>query len=160
MRKSLRVLTVLGLVTGLLMAFTLPASATVHEIVASFCAATSETGSPTGHLHDPPGLTPAFLGGTSAADNIAQPLLSSGAFLDGTAEGHEPLFNPATEEFDLTVPSGETVLLVDETAPQVKLAGSGMFFYDPVTDVYVEIGLPTPESHPAFAHCPNLPELP
>lgn len=128
-----------------------PAQATIHEIVASFCAAIHEVQSPTGDIHDPPGLTPEELGGTSEADNIAQPLLSSGAFTASDAQGDEEVvFGPPTE-------AGDTLLSVNEDAPQVKLLGTDTFFYDAHGDVYVEIGQPDPD-FPGFKHCASLAE--
>lgn len=151
MRRSRRTLPTLGLATVLVFAVTAPASATIHEIVASYCAATHEVQSPTGDIHDPPGLTPEELGGTSEADNIAQPLLSSGAFTAAGADGDEEVvFGPPTEE-------GDTLLLIDEDERQVKLLGTDTFFYDAHGDVYVEIGQPDPD-FPGFKHCANLAE--
>ncbi len=146
MRRSRRTLPTLGLAATLVFAVTAPASATVHEIVASFCAAIHEVQSPTGDLHNPPGLTPEELGGTSEADNIAQPLLSSGAFTAAEADGDEEVvLGPATDE-------GDTLLLINEDKPQVKLLGTNTFFYDAHGDVYVEIGQPDPD-FPGFEHC-------
>lgn len=139
MRKSLRAVSIVGLVAGLMLAMAAPASATIHEIVASWCASTHEVPSPTGHLHDPPGLT-----GISNGDNIAQPLLATGAF--------EP--TSVDVDGDGTL---EPALVVDEDAPQVKLSGSGEFFQDPASGIWVEIGT-TDSDFAAFAHCPNLEE--
>lgn len=128
-----------------------PAQATIHEIVASFCAGIHEVQSPTGDIHNPPGLTPEELGGTNEADNIAQPLLSSGAFRAGEADGDETVvFGPSTEE-------GDTLLLINEDRSNVKLLGTDTFFYDSHADVYVEIGQPDPD-FPGFKHCANLAE--
>lgn len=140
MRKWLRIGSIFGMVVGLMLAMIAPASATIHEIVASFCADSHETSSPTTDLHDPPGLS-----GFSSADNVAQPLLASGAF-----------------EFTRTDVDGdgdmESALVIDEDAPQVKLSGSGDFFQDPMSGVYVEIGTTEGSDFPAFARCANLRE--
>lgn len=146
-----RIILTVFLTTGLVFAMTMPASGTIHEIVASFCAETHQVPSPTGDIHDPPGLTPAALGGTSAADNVAQPLLASGAFEVTTADGTENVVQgPPTQP-------GDTLLVIDEDAPHVKLIGTDHFFYDPGDDVYVEIGTPDP-NFPGFANCENLHE--
>lgn len=127
-----------------------PAQATIHEIVASWCAFSHEVASPTGDIHDPPGLSPEALGGTSEADNIAQPLLSSGAFNVVEADGDELLVAPIFP----TIEEGDTLLVINEDAPNVKLVGTGLFFYDAAADVYVELGEPDPD-FPAFANCAN-----
>lgn len=127
------------------------AQATIHETVASYCAGVHEVQSPTGEIHDPPGLTPEELGGTSDADNIAQPLLSSGAFTAVEADGDEEVeLGPDVEE-------GDTLLLINEDRSNVKLLGTDTFFYDSHGDVYVEIGQPDPD-FPGFEHCANLAE--
>lgn len=136
-----------GLITGTIT----PASATVHEIVASFCATTHEVPSPTGEIHDPPGLTPEAQGGTNSAENVAQPLLSTGAFEQAVADGSSDFLQANSDD---PVPAGAPVLLVDEDEPQVKLVGSGVFFFDPGEEVWVEIGNPDPD-FPAFQHCEN-----
>lgn len=145
-----RILLTATLTAGLVAATAIPATATIHEIVASFCASTHEVSSPTGALHDPPGLSPEILGGTSNADNVAQPLLASGALEPAVADGDETvvLGGPPTE-------AGDRLLVVDEDNPNVKLLGTGLFFYDPAHDVYVEIPEPDPD-FPAFANCPNV----
>lgn len=155
MRKFVNLLAVFSLATSMVFVFAAPASATIHEIVASFCADTHEVSSPTGDIHNPPGLTPTFLGGTSAADNVAQPLISSGAITVETADGTETLVDPATGEPNGTVPEGATILVINETTANVKLVGSGLFFFDPADNVYVEIGQPNPD-FAAFANCANL----
>lgn len=140
---------VAGLTAGLMVASTGAASATIHEIVASFCADSHEVPSPTGDIHNPPGLTPAALGGTSAADNTAQPLLASGVFEVTQADGDEfVVAGPATEP-------GDTLLVIDEDRPNVKFVGTGLFFFAAADQVYVEIGQPDPD-FPGFANCANL----
>lgn len=147
--------TIIAIVTAVatLFAMSLPASATIHEIVASYCATTHEVPSPTGEIHNPPGLTPEHLGGTSSAHNVARPLKSSGAFELGFADGSEDFLQANTDPAE-PVPDGAPVLLINEDKPQVKLLGSGFFFFDPGEEIWVEIGNPDPD-FPAFKHCEN-----
>lgn len=139
------------LTTGVVFAMTMPAAGTIHEIVASFCATTHEVPTPTGTTHNPPGLTPEHLGGTNSADNVAQPLFSTGAFEQTFADGSEDFLQANTDPA-VPVPDGAPVLVIDEDEPQVKLVGSGVFFFDGGEGIWIEIGNPDPD-FPAFKHC-------
>jgi len=104
-----------------------PASATVHEIVAQWCSG-----------HEP--LEPGGISGDSAADNFAQPLISTG-FVGDTVpfrDGFRVSFN-----FD---------------HPAAKVVGTGVFIVIGEIEglpLYLELIAPDP-NFPAFKSCPRL----
>lgn len=165
MRSRFRILSITGLVAGLMLAMVHPASATIHETVASFCASTYDTSSPTTHLHDPPGLTPSYLGGTSNADNIAQPLFASGIYEWETAEVGQTYLDVQAEA-PASFSGGEDLITINEDAPNLKL-DPGAFgplgaFIEVELDgetVYLQIALPTTDSHESLANCANFEPL-
>lgn len=110
-----------------------PAHATVHEIIAQWCA---------GHGPlDPPGIS-----GGSNADNFAKPLFASGFIGDPV-----PFDPPGDQAAGLLIP-------FDFDAPQSKTIGTGTYFaidQSPAGPVYIEQIAPDP-SFPAFRRCPRL----
>lgn len=125
--RALLVLAVVAVMTLILTAA--PASATIHELVASFCSGQ--------HVQDPPGVT-----GRSSADNFAQPLFATGV-VQGLA--------PYDADGD-SVPEA-VIVVFDFDHPAMKFAAGGG---DPVE---FAPGFFVPElvaDHPAFDHCPNF----
>jgi hypothetical protein len=109
----------------------LPASATVHEIVAQWCSGQDELA--------PPGIS-----GGSNADNFAKPLVATGFVGDPV-----PFTGPAGP--GLLVP-----FAYDH--PAAKVQGTGVFIVigsTPAGPLYLELIEPDP-SFPAFQHCPRL----
>lgn len=111
------------------------ASATIHEIVASFCAAVDHDGP--ADPHNPPGLS------RPGSKNFAQPLLATGVVQlvpvvgpDGPGlladiDGDHP-----ASKFD----DGGDLVKVDELPN-----GTPIYFHSEMIP-----------DHPAFEHCPNL----
>lgn len=108
-----------------------PASATVHEIVAQWCAG-----------HEP--LEPPGISGGSNADNFAKPLMANG-------------FAGTPVPFD--GPAGPGLLLdFDYDHPASKVRGTGIFVVigqTPAGPLYLELIEADPD-FPAFRHCPRL----
>lgn len=131
MRKLLVPFAIFGLLVAL---FPISASATVHEIVAQWCAGRGEL--------LPPGIT-----GESSADNFAQPLFASG-------------FATVVAPFDPPGAAlGPGVLIAfDFDHPASKIVGTGEFAQiDTLPDgtpVYVEV-FELDTGH-GFAHCKRL----
>ncbi|HKX67613.1 MAG TPA: hypothetical protein VJN29_10345 [Intrasporangium sp.] len=109
----------------------LPASATVHEIVAQWCSGQDELA--------PPGIS-----GGSNADNFAKPLSATGVVGDPVP---------------FTGPAGPGLLVpFDYGHPAAKVQGTGVFIVigaTPAGPLYLELIEPDP-SFPAFQHCPRL----
>lgn len=110
-----------------------PAHATVHEIVAQWCAGQGPL--------DPPGIS-----GGSNADNFAKPLFASGFV------GEPAPFDPPGDQ-----PAG-LLITFNYDVPQSKTVGTGTYFAigtTPAGPLYVEEIAPDPR-FPAFRHCPRL----
>jgi len=125
-RALIRCATVLIATAALALSAT-PANATVHEIVAQWCAG----GEPLG----PPGIT-----GGSNADNFAKPLLASG-FIEGVV----PFRDGFLIQFNYDNPNAKVVgtgvfVVVGEVEGK---------------PLYLELIEPNP-SFPAFRNCPRL----
>lgn len=128
-----RIFLAVAMATGLVL-MAAPASATIHDIVASWCSGQ--------HVQDPPGLT-----GQSnpKAGNFAKPLFATGVVslvpYDGDGD---------TVQDDL-------LLDIDDThaASKVQTTGNiiGPFPGPGGADLFVEESV---LSHPAFDNCPNL----
>jgi hypothetical protein len=108
----------------------LPASATVHEIVGQWCSG-----------HDD--LNPTGITGGSNAANFARPLVAKG-FVG------EPFFEPSL---------ACVLIPFNYDHPAAKVIGTGVFIQvdtlPDVTPVFIELIEPDPD-HPAIAHCVNL----
>lgn len=115
---------------GLVIAPAVPASATVHEIVAQWCSGQDPL--------DPPGIS-----GGSNADNFARPLVASG-FVTG-------------DLVPMTGSAGPGLLIeFDYDRPNSKVVGTGVFVVvDPSVPLYLELIAPSPD-FPAFKACPRL----
>ena len=173
----MRRLTVVLMALALAVGMSVPASATIHEVVASFCSNyefPEQSGHPTGDQHDPPGLT-------LHEHNLAQPLIASGMFAsfdiylpdEWLPEGDE---NP---EFVTTTTSLE--ILIDEDLFTVHFVEGdridgphNKFPWDGKTYLQLEVDVPvvvdgdlladTQEwifpkleaDHPAFERCPHF----
>lgn len=113
-----------------------PASATIHDIVASFCSGQ--------HVQDPPGLT-----GQSnpKAGNFAKPLFATGVVslvpFDSDGVGGPDAW---LVDIDDSHPASkvETTGDVDGPIPGAGPGGLDLYFEETVL------------SHPAFDNCPNL----
>lgn len=106
-----------------------PANATIHEIVAQWCAGKGEL--------QPPGI--------QSGGNFAQPVIANGfvgPVIAFDPPGAQPPGNLIT--FNYGVPSAKVV----GTGTYINVAPTG-------TPLYVEIITLDP-SFPAFAHCPRL----
>lgn len=105
-----------------------PASATIHEIVAQWCA---------GHgALDPPGLR--------GGKNFAQPVIANG-FVGGTVPFTGPAGPGLLIEFNFDHPAS-------------KVVGTGTYVVvgtTPAGPLYVQLIEPDPD-FPAFRHCPRL----
>lgn len=152
MRKVLRTLSIFGLTVGLVFAMTVPASAFIHEIVASHCSGGN------GNVN-PPGLTAESFGGTGNA--VAQPLFASGAYDVTEIDASETFLL-----IDLTAPPGTppttesgpaTLIELNDEQPQVKFSGLTIggepVFFSLGGGTYLQ--LPEPD-HTAFEHCKNF----
>ena len=136
----MRRLTVVLLALGLMVGVSVPASATIHEVVASFCSNyefPEQSGHPTGDQHDPPGLT-------LHEHNLAQPLIASGMFEEFVI--HLPL--PLGEATEVTTTTGLTIEL-DTTIPTVHFVEGeringphNKFPWDGETYLQLEVDIP------------------
>ena len=164
MRKKLTiVLTMVGLLT---VALPLPASAIIHELVASHCAG-HELPNNEANV-DPPGQL------NMRGNSFARALQATGIYdisFGVSSEGtlgldttnidpitEEPTFGPMPAPAPGTTPA---TVVVDNTRPNAKLGDSfiWVFFVDEeaAISVYIQI---YDLDHPAFDNCPNFHEGP
>lgn len=152
MKRTIILLTATLFVLG---ATALPASAIIHEIVASHCS-----GHPVDATVDPPGQ----LRFDGPGNSFARALQATGVYdiqfgvaqagvegLDTTTE--PPSFGPMPAPPDGTTP---VTVFVDNTRPSAKLGDDfiWVFFVEDGFAVYIQI---YELDHPAFEHCPNFP---
>ena len=135
MRRPRRMLTALGLAGALALATVAPASAAIHEIVASFCSGGS------GNL-DPGGQT------RFGERSFLRALQASGLYSIefGAVPAGQP--DPLPDTLPVTVD-------VDYSRPNSKFADAGGWLVFPAEGltVYLRAGVP---DHPAFDHCPAM----
>ena len=163
----MRRLTVVLMALVLAVGMSVPASATIHEVVASFCSNyefPEQSGHPTGDQHDPPGLT-------LHEHNLAQPLIASGMFegfdiyFPGEAVSVTDLeIEVDTDLFTIHFVEGERI-----NGPHNKFPWDGETYLQlevavPIFDEEGEVLFPTQEwifpkleaDHPAFERCPHF----
>lgn len=128
MRRVLLTLVAVALTAAATVLPTAPANATIHEIVAQWCAGKGEL--------QPPGI--------QSGKNFAQPVMANG-FIGPTV----PFVGPAGPGLLITF---------NYDVPPAKVVGTGQFIVigsTPAGPLYVELITPDPR-FPAFQHCPNF----
>lgn len=135
MRSPRRILTALGLAGALALGTVAPASAAIHELVASFCSGGNGNLDPGGQIR---------FGERSFLRALQASGLYSIAF--GTVPAGE---DPPT---DGSVP---VTIDIDYSRPNSKFADAGGWFVFSAEGltVYLRAGVP---DHPAFDHCPGM----
>lgn len=124
MKRLAIVLVLTALVVG---AAAVPASATIHEIVASFCSGRA--------VQDPPGVS------DPTRENFVQALEATGVI---TGVVFDPALGGLVVQFDLSPPAAKFALGTGFTQVGETPDGIPIFVPNLVFD------------HPAFAHCRNL----
>ena len=162
----MRRIAAVGMTVGLVAALSAaPASATVHEIVASFCSNNNvgaAPGHPTGDQHDPPGLT-------VHEHNLARPLLASGVFETFEVHFEESVTTRLGVEVDGLDPEVPTIYFVEgerineppnkfpwvDDATYVELHVD-LFLDGEVDQQWIFPKLDIDGDSPAFERCPNF----
>jgi len=128
MRKLTTVLAGLALTAAVTVLPAAPASATIHEIVAQWCAGRGEL--------QPPGI--------QGGKNFAQPVIANG-FVGGTVPFNGPAGPGLLIQFNFDHPAS-------------KVVGTGTYVVvgtTPAGPLYVQLIKPDP-NFPAFMHCPMM----
>lgn len=151
-RRVFTLLAVVGLLTGTL---ALPAPGAIHEIVASHCS-----GHPNIATVDPPGQI-------KEGQSLLRALQATGVYdlqFGVSQEGVDGLnfvtgeFGPMPGPVEGTDP---LTVFVDNTKPSAKLGDEFIWAFFPVPEFGLSVYIQLYElDHPAFEHCPNLPEEP
>ena len=135
MRSPRRLITTLGLASALALGSVAPASAAIHELVASFCSGGNGNLDPGGQVR-------------FGEQSFLRALQASGLYsieFGAVPDGEDA---PTDGSLPVTVD-------VDFSRPNSKFADAGFWFVFPAEGltVYLRAGVP---NHPAFVHCPAM----
>jgi len=135
MRSPRRLLTALGLASALALGTVAPASAAIHEIVASFCSGGNGNLDPGGQIR---------FGERSFLRALQASGLYSIEFGEAPADGPPPAEGTTAVTID-----------IDYSRPNSKFVATGGWLVFPVDGLTVYLSAGAPD-HPAFDHCPAM----